>query len=388
MKWLLITLACIQLSECLLRVPLWKGKSGLDVLHENGLLEDYLKNHKSDPCAKFNVPSCPQTLDTNEPMVNYLDLSYFGAISIGNPPQSFTVIFDTGSSNLWVPSVYCSETSCTKHRRFNPRESSTYYSYNQGVSIQYGTGAMRGILGYDTVRVSNIVIQKQEFGLSTSEPGGFFGYVKFDGILGMGYQSLAAAGATTVFHNMMSQNLVDEPLFSVYLTRQNGASGSEILFGGVDQSHYTGQIQWVPVTHEAYWQIQVDRVTINGRVVACFEGCPAIIDTGTSLLVGSTSDITNIQQSIGATESYYGQYSINCNNMQSMPDVVFTINGVDFPLPPQAYTLQNNYNNERSCSSGFGGSGGSLWILGDVFIGEYYSIFDRGNNRMGLAKAV
>ncbi|XP_048409059.2 pepsin A-like isoform X3 [Stegostoma tigrinum] len=388
MKWFLIALACVQLSECMIRMPLIKGKSARDVLQEKGLLEDFLKKHPYDLCSKYRVPYCSQVLDTAEPMINYLDLSYYGAISIGNPPQSFTVIFDTGSSNLWVPSVYCTEQSCTTHHRFNPSASSTYYSNNQRVSIQYGTGAMVGILGYDTVRISNINIRNQEFGLSTSEPGGFFSYVKFDGILGMGYPSLAASGATTVFQNLMSQNLVDEPLFSVYLTRQDGASGSEIVFGGIDTNHYTGQIHWVPVTYEAYWQILIDRVTINGQVVACSGGCPAIVDTGTSLLVGPSTPINNIQQSIGATPTYYGQYNINCNNLNNMPDVVFTINGVDFPLPAQAYTLQQNFDNQQSCSSGFGVTGGSLWILGDVFIGEYYSIFDVGNNRVGLAKAV
>ncbi|XP_002928344.1 chymosin [Ailuropoda melanoleuca] len=381
MRRLVVLLAVLALSQGsgISRVPLHKGKSLRKALKEHGLLEDFLKTHPYSISKKYsNLEKV-----ASEPLTNYLDCQYFGKISIGTPPQEFTVVFDTGSSDLWVPSVYCKSYACQSHHRFDPAKSSTFQNLNKPLSIQYGTGSMQGFLGLDTVTVSTIVDSHQTVGLSTQEPGNVFTYSEFDGILGLAYPSLASEYSVPVFDNMMQTHLVARDLFSVYLAR-NG-QGSMLTLGAIDPSYYTGSLHWVPVTVREYWQFTVDRVTVNGVVVACDGGCQAILDTGTSMLVGPSSDILNIQTAIGAKEDQYGVFDINCGSLSSMPDVVFEIHGRKYPLPPSAYTSTDT----GFCSSGFQGEGDSqLWILGDVFIREYYSVFDRVNNRLGLAKAI
>ncbi|NXL84654.1 PEPA protein, partial [Alectura lathami] len=145
-------------------------------------------------------------------------LEYVGTISIGTPPQEFTVIFDTGSANLWVPSVYCSSPACANHRRFDPARSSTYRGSTASVATWYGTGSMVGVLGYDTVTVGSIQVQHQVFGLSQWEPSSFLVHAPFDGFLGLAFPGISSSGATPVFDNMMSQGLLAQDLFSIYLT--------------------------------------------------------------------------------------------------------------------------------------------------------------------------
>ncbi|XP_039992100.1 pepsin A-like [Xiphias gladius] len=376
MKWAIVVCAMVALSECFIQVPLEKGKTAREILEEKGLWEEYRLKYPYNPLSKFDQ----RFAVGNQPMTNDADLSYYGVISIGTPPQSFQVIFDTGSSNLWVPSVYCQSAACNNHDKYNPTMSSTYRFNGKPLTIQYGTGSMTGFLAYDTVTVGGIAVKNQIFGLSQTEAA-FMQHMVADGILGLAYPRLSASDATPVFDNMMTEGLVNQDLFSVYLS-PNSQQGSVVTFGGIDHNHYTGPITWIPLSNELYWQITVDSVTINGQVVACNGGCQAIVDTGTSLVVGPQSSIGNINSMLGAN-SQYGN-SVNCNSLGQMPDVIFHIHGQEFALPASAYVFQSQYS---GCRTGFSGGGDSLWILGDVFIRHYFSIFNRGQNMVGLAKS-
>ncbi|NWR34274.1 PEPC protein, partial [Tachuris rubrigastra] len=144
---------------------------------------------------------------------------YFGEVGIGTPPQNFLVIFDTGSSDLWVPSTYCQSPACEDHARFNHSLSATFLGIDMTYTLRYGFGDLSVVLGYDTVTIQNIVIRNQEFGLSLYEPSRPFYYLDFDGILGMAYPGVAISGFSTLMQNMLQQNQLNEPIFSFYFSR-------------------------------------------------------------------------------------------------------------------------------------------------------------------------
>ncbi|KAI3740942.1 hypothetical protein L2E82_31417 [Cichorium intybus] len=343
---------------------------------------------------------------------NYMNTQYYGEIGIGTPPQIFTVLFDTGSSNLWVPSSKCYfSMPCYIHSKYRSRMSITYKSIGQSGAIEYATGSISGFFSKDIVRIGHLVIKDQEFIEATQEPGMTFMTGKFDGILGLGFREISVGNVATVWESMLNQRLVKDPLFSIWLDRsdnEENRDGGEIVFGGVDPKHYKGDHTFLPITKKGYWQFEMGDVLINGNSIGyCQNGCPAIADSGTSLLTGPSSVITEINNAIGI-KSFTSQESksvlsdqsadtigapdVDCGKAASMPNVSFTLGGKDFVLTPQEYIVKDGEGDGTHCVSGFmpldiPTSHGYLWILGDVFLGTYHTIFDYGNLRVGFAKA-
>ncbi|GAB7344413.1 hypothetical protein MBLNU457_2265t1 [Dothideomycetes sp. NU457] len=322
------------------------------------------------------------------PVDNFLNAQYFSTIAIGSPPQEFKVVMDTGSSNLWVPSTDCGSIACYLHSKYDHSSSSTYKKNGSDFAIRYGSGSVEGYISKDTVQMGDLKIKNQLFGEATSEPGLAFAFGRFDGILGLGYDTISVNGISPPFYSAIEQGLLDEPVFAFYLSDTNDKEAeSEAMFGGINKAHYTGEMTKIPLRRKAYWEVDLDAITF-GDETAEFESTGAILDTGTSLIALPSTLADLLNKEMGAKKGYNGQYTVECDKRDSLPDLTFTLTGYNFTIGPYDYILEV----QGSCISSFMGfdipaPAGPLVILGDAFLRRYYSVYDLGNNAVGLAKA-
>ncbi|KAF9394723.1 Vacuolar protease A [Podila verticillata] len=320
------------------------------------------------------------------PLSNYMNAQYYGDVNVGTPPQTFSVVFDTGSSNFWVPSTHCNSIACFLHRRFDSEKSSTFRPNGTEFAIQYGSGSLEGIISTDNLEVGGVVIKNQDFGESVKEPGLAFAFGKFDGIFGLGYDTISVLGVVPPFYNLINQKLIDEPVFGFYLANAGGSTGGQMTLGGVDSNHYDGDLQWHNVRRKGYWEIDLNKIVLGDEEVDLQAG--AVIDTGSSLIVLQTDLAEMINNQLGAKKNYAGQWTLDCAVVPNLPEFSFFFGKTKYTLQGSDYVL----NAGGSCISGFMGMDfppalGDLWIVGDVFLRKYYSVYDLGKNRVGFAKS-
>ena len=247
--------------------------------HARALGQKYLGANSQD----FHDTPFKTEKDHPVPVENFLNAQYFSEISVGTPPQDFKVVLDTGSSNLWVPSSECGSIACYLHSKYDHGSSSTYKKNGSEFAIQYGSGSLSGYVSKDTVQIGDLKIKDQLFAEATSEPGLAFAFGRFDGILGLGYDTISVNKIPPPFYNMIDQGLLDEPVFAFYLSDTANGDESEATFGGIDKAHYTGDITYIPLRRKAYWEVDLDAITF-GDETAEIDNTGVILDTGTSLI--------------------------------------------------------------------------------------------------------
>jgi hypothetical protein len=347
-------------------------------------------------------------------MLNALALGeYVGVVEVGTPPQSFNVVYDTGSSNLWVPDTLCDDytvsPSCAVQHKYVNASSSTFnakcsLTMRCELILPYGSGTVIGELSQDTVTVGGLALADIDFGRVVVEPGPLdeWGAPTFDGILGLAYPIIAMPLLSFLpgpFDVMESRKLLPQDLFSVYLSEKVNDTSSFVAFGEVDddaRAHFTPPLINVPQdplqAELGYWCVAVNEIKVGGKSQPGTSNVIGVVDTGTSLIAGPPDVVNPIIAQINVTS--------DCSNLASLPTIAFTMalaGGAarDFELTPAQYTVRlpgARKGDPDQCECGlFAFDAGEgllpLWILGDPFIRSFFSVFDRGNNTLSFAPA-
>ena len=227
---------------------------------------------------------------------NFANSQYYGIIKVGEPAQEFKVIFDTGSSNLWVQSNICRSQSCLQHAGYDHNSSKTFSKhYLNGkipvFGIRYGTGKIKGEFVKDKVSIAGITIPDQIFGLTYEEEGFAFMNVPFDGILGLSITTQNPHNTIPFFENIINKKILTHNIFSIFLS--DDEDNSNIQFGKIEKNHMLSNFTFTDVVSKNYWEIDIEDIKVGNYSTNICDTlrqktgrCGVAIDSGTSLYAG------------------------------------------------------------------------------------------------------
>ncbi|TNV77903.1 hypothetical protein FGO68_gene6322 [Halteria grandinella] len=289
------------------------------------------------------------------PLKDYMNTQYFAEVQVGTPAQTFTVVPDTGSSNLWMYSSNCWAVPCFYHDKYDSKKSATYKADGRPFKITYGSGSIDGFVSQDTAKLGDATATSFAFGEVNAVSGVAFLASQMSGILGLGYDTISVDHLPT----FVDQSDLADKSFSFVL--RNNPEQSYITMPGYDETLVgDNEFTYHNVVEERYYSLKLDSIAQGSNKIDT-QGFKAVIDSGTSVIVGSKTIVDPLIAGITVND--------DCSGIESLPNLTWTIDGRECVLGVIAQDFPANFN---------------YFILGDSFMRKYYSFFDKKNNRVGF----
>ena len=310
-------------------------------------------------------------------MKDYMNTQYFIDVTIGSDDQKFTVVPDTGSSNLWVYSANCHAIACHTHSRYTSSTSTTYEADGQDFDITYGSGSIEGFVSRDQAKINGDIVAEMGFGEIQKVKGATFLVSQMDGIIGLGYDQISVDKLPTFIEQTDS---LSEKSFSFYM--HNNPTDSYMVMPGIDEELGLTELAQHSVVEQTYWNVNFAKMSgPNGDVDTT--GYMAAIDSGTSLIMGPNTLIAPLIEGITVEQ--------DCSNLDSLPDITFTFDTTDYVLHATDYVLKETIGTQTQCIMGIAGADlpadFKYVIVGDVFMRPYPTKFNRDDNTVTFYQA-
>ncbi|CAJ1363184.1 unnamed protein product [Effrenium voratum] len=395
---------------------------GLEVPDENHPAETRLTSLESQYIGQIGVGSVlyPSGCEPKSESLIYLGPAEYAKASEEQKKSCHVrdeslvwVVFDTGSTNIWVSSVLCTRGPCasSSRSRYNRTNSRTALPprHSGTLQIEFGTGRIAGPEGVDDFHIGPFSVYKQTFGMIESEDGRVFEEVPVEGILGLAFPAMAANGIRPFVDGIIENKAIGKNEFAFYFSPDDVA-GNAVFWGGVDHAFYRGDIEYFPVVEPYYWSVELADFKIGddsllGLLLPEGEGelamshshkkrhhrttFKAIVDTGTTFFTAQGRLFREVMSRLSVAP---------CNRLteESHPNITYTLVNTagsprDFVITNKQYMLASSEGEEAECTPAFmlidvPRAHGPGMVLGEVFLRIFFSVFDRGSGRVDEAR--
>ena len=336
-------------------------------------------------------------------------LLYFINVTVGTPPQPLSLQLDTGSSDIWFPSVQSNicQQACTFGSYDLTSSSTSTEIAKNAFKIQYVDGStIEGDYITDVLNIGSTQVTNMTMAAATTASRAI-------GIMGIGYQageSIAKTKALTypgIVNQLVSQGEISSLAYSLWLNDVEANTGS-ILFGGIDTSKYTGSLVALPIQKDATtgtltsFTVAWTGLTSSGggstqtytdssTVIA------AILDSGTTDTLLPDAIANEIYSALGVTtDPTYGNI-VPCDLAHD--DLIFTFsfggpNGASVKVPLSEFVTPlltvdgstTTVDGNTACTFAIDSAGSNPILFGDSFLRSAYVVYDLQNNMIGLAQ--
>lgn len=337
---------------------------------------------------------------------------YSSVLEIGTPSQEIPILFDTGSSDMWVASSanpYCAggaETSstidCEALKTFNYNASSSFEQLDIGrFFIQYSDESFAdGFWANEKMSLNGIDISALQFGVAEKAT------VPVGGVLGIGFPRRESVkgyeGAPNEFYPNFPQVLKNDGVinvaaYSLFLNEVSADSGS-ILFGAVDPTKYTGPMYTFPMVNE--YPNVVDKpatlsMTLQALGAKSDNNCkfetftttkqPVLLDSGTTLMTAPPEIAEKMASFIGAIyNETEGIYYFECPSDDDDTEFAFDFGDLQITLPLESFVIPAT--DSEQCGFGLTPANYSM-TLGAIFLSSAYVVYDLDNYQISIAQA-
>ncbi|PWY90355.1 acid protease [Aspergillus sclerotioniger CBS 115572] len=359
------------------------------------------------------------------------DLQWYSTIQVGTPPQTLTVMYDTGSTELVLPGKNC--INCGSHTLFESNKSKSFsHTPNMNLVGEFSTGAttvplstselVNCTINSDTVTLGGLTASNQWIILCTQFPS-IFKDLPMDGIMGLGVAPQPTTDeCTPTFWSWYYSGQLAEPIFSFYFV-PGATHHAELTLGGVDPSKYIGPIAYanlnqnVSILSSAY-VLDFLGLYINDRPVfttsnytsgipggqpAPFASGLLALDTGTAFL--QTPDKQTAEEIYRQISPYItqidpaGAWGAPCPILDAIAtDITFRIGGGGPPItlpreffnlgeyPGQPGICQAVFNNPTDPMEDPTGQGRAVWLVGSPLLKAYYTVWNGLDLQVGFAQ--